>query len=117
MNETMVGATYDNLEVGTLAPLIVHNVACSSDTTIERGMLLAGEYDGSNVTVAHAALPDTVESMLYVAMRDEEEGSTVTSVYVNGVFNRKAIKLDEGLNIRMFEKSMRMQNLQLVEVL
>lgn len=118
MNETMVGANYEVLECGTCAPVIIRNMIVSSDTTVERGMLLAGMWDGFDVTVGAATAADTAGGTdLYIAVRDEPTGSTVTSGYANGVFNRHAIKVGEGLKVEMFEHEMRKQNMILTEVL
>ena len=118
MNETMTGANYEVLECGPCAPVIIRNMLVSSDTTVERGMLLSGLWDGYDVTVSAATGTDTAGGNdLYVAMRDEPAGATVTSAYANGVFNRKAIKVSAGLKVEAFEHELRKQNIILTEVL
>ena len=114
MNETMVGAVYDSL-IGGTAPMIVRNVKVSSDTTIERGALLAGAFDGSDVTVHIATAADATNgNELFIAATDDE-GVTVTTAYASGQFNRSAIKTT--LDVNKFEGEMRRQNIILTEVI
>ena len=115
--ETLVGAVFDSLMGGAHVDSSVRAVKISSDTTVERGMLLAGVYDGSDVTVHIATAADATNgSGLFIAYGDDSN-DTVTVAYDNGLFNRSAIKLSEGLDIGNFELEMRRQGLLLTEVI
>ena len=115
--ETLVGAVFDSLMGGAHVDSSVRAVKMSSDTTVERGMLLAGVYDGSDVTVHIATAADATNgSGLYIAFADDSN-DTVTVAYDNGLFNRSAIKLTAGLDIGNFELEMRRQGLILTEVI
>ena len=115
--ETLVGAVFDSLMGGDHVDSSVRVVKMSSDTTVERGMLLAGVYDGSDVTVHIATAADATNgSGLYIAFADDSN-DTVTVAYDNGLFNRSAIKLSAGLDIGNFEREMRRQGLILTEVI
>ena len=112
MNETVRGAAYDNLLVGE--EYLLRNVRISSDTTVERGALLAGAYDGTGVTVHLATGSDTAGKELFIAAT--ESGSMeVIEAYESGRFNRSAIKTTAPL--RGFELEMRKQGLRLTEVI
>ena len=113
-SETMSGASYDTL-IGGVGVMRLVNVNVSSDTELERGALLAGGWDGTSVTVHLATATDTANCDMYIAASDEAS-VTVTNAYSKGVFNRAAIKVGEGLNVRDFEHNLRLNNILLTEV-
>lgn len=117
MNETMTGACYDSLMGGAEGRYDLNWLKTSSDTTIERGALLAGGYDGSDVTVHLATASDTVDTGLFVAAHTKPAGLEFLTGYSSGVFNRAAIKLGEGLKVEDFELELRRQQIRLTEVL
>lgn len=113
--ETLIGAEYDSLMGGASIDTRVRNVKISSDTTIVRGQLLAGAYDGSDVTVHIATAADATNgNELFIAATDDEE-VTVTTAYSSGEFNRSAILTDEDIN--EFEGELRRQGIMLTEVM
>ena len=114
MNGTIAGASYDSLLGGDDGRLWTINAHVSSDTTIERGALLAGGYDGTSVTVHAATTADTTGSDLYIAAEDAAS-VTVATVYGNGVFNRSAIK--SAFDVGLVEGELRRQNIILTEVI
>ena len=111
MNGTIAGAWYDNLLAGE--DVLTRNVRIASDTTVERGMLLAGKYDGTGTTVHIATAADTVGSELFIAASDASSIEVVT-VYEAGRFNRSAIKTTAPLG--GYELEMRRQGLRMTEV-
>lgn len=113
MNETMVGASYDKLLAGDEG-LLLRNVRIASDTTVERGALLAGTFDGTGTTVHLATTADTVGSELFIAATDSASVEVITA-YESGRFNRSAVKSTVPLS--GFELEMRKQGLRLTEVI
>ena len=114
MNGTIEGASYENLLAGDGGELLTRNVRISSETTVERGMLLAGSYDGTGTTVHLATAADTVGKELFIAASDSASIEVITA-YESGRFNRSAIKTTVPLS--GFELEMRKQGLRLTEVL
>ena len=113
MNETLVGATYDSLLAGSEVATFIRNVKVSSETTVERGALLAGAFDGSDVAVHIATAADATNgNQLYIAATDDASVS-VTSAYTSGWFNRSAIKTT--VDIKAFEGELRRQGIKLTE--
>lgn len=112
MNETLNGVSYDSLVGGTPATRL-RNVKISSDTTIERGALLAGAFDGSDVTVHIATAADATNgNELFIAAEDATSVSVV-SAYTSGEFNRLGIKTTP--DVRAFEGELRRQGIYMRE--
>lgn len=114
MNGTLEGASYDNLLAGDGGELLTRNVRISSDTTVERGALLAGGFDGTGTTVHLATTADSVGAELFIAAADSASIEVIT-VYDSGRFNRRAVKTTAPLGA--FEGEMRRQGLRLTEVI
>lgn len=112
MNGTMEGARYENLLAG--AEYLTRNVRISSETTVERGALLAGTFDGTGTTVHLATAADTVGKELFIAASDSASIEVITA-YEAGRFNRSAIKTTVPLS--SFEPELRRQGIRLTEVL
>ena len=112
MNGTIEGASYDNLLAG--AEVLTRNVRISSDTTVLRGALLAGSYDGTGTTVHLATAADTVGKELFIAASDSASIEVITA-YEAGRFNRSAITTTVPLS--SFEPELRRQGIRLTEVL
>ena len=111
----MNGVRYDSLLGGTEQPTYIRNVKISSDTTVERGTLLAGTFDGSDVKVHVALAADATNGSELFISTEEAAGASVIGAYESGVFNRSAIK--SAGDVRAFEKEMRRQGLWLKEEL
>ena len=115
MSETMEGASYDSLKGSGQGMYRMRWLKIDSGTTIARGALLAGGWDGSGTHVHLATSVDTTGSELFIAAKDVNEKEERVTGYGSGVFNRSAIKLNEGLKLEDFELEMRRQDLLLTE--
>ena len=110
---TMAGATSDSLLGGAEQAVLIRNVKITSDTTVVRGALLAGAYDGTDVTVHLATAADATNgNELFIAANDDASVS-VTSAYTQGRFNRSAIQTT--VDVKKFEGELRRQGIQLTE--
>lgn len=117
MNETMAGVAYDSLRAGLEGMYRVRWLEMDSGTTIERGALLAGGWDGTSVKVHLATESDTTGSELFIAAKDKEENESALTAYSGGTFNRSALKVSEGADIKAFELELRRQGICLTEVI
>lgn len=113
---TMPGASYDSLIGGAEVPIFNRNVQVSSDTTLERGAILAGVGIDSDMTVHLATSADTVGRMLFIAAEDVE-AQTATTVFTSGRFNRTALTTESDTSVADFEAELRRQGIYLTEVI
>ncbi len=114
---TQPGASYDRLIGGAEVVFFNRNVLITSDTTIERGAILAGRGVGSDVTVhAATAMDATMRPELFIAAEDASL-QTDTTVYTSGRFNRSALKVSSDTSVAAFEAEMRRQGIYLTEVI
>lgn len=115
--ETLPGASYDSLIGGAEIPLFNRNVLVSSDTTLERGMLLYGTGLGSDTTVQPVTATNPTWGIPLFIAAEDCSGETRTTVFTNGRFNRSAIKLSEGVQLEPYELEMKSQGLYLTEAI
>ena len=115
--ETLPGAGYDRLIGGAEVPLFNRNVLVSSDTTLERGMLLYGTGVGSDTTVQPVTNANPTWGIPLFIAAEDCAGATRTTVYSNGRFNRSAIKVAEGVELGSYELEMKSQGLYLTEAI
>lgn len=94
-------------------PVSIRNVEVSSDTTIQRGMLLAS---ATTFGVFAPATSSDTSKVLVIAEKDFTADSDlhVTQAYTSGKFNREKIILDG--NIDDFENELRKQNIILTSI-
>ena len=94
-------------------PVSIRNVEVSSDTTIQRGMLLAS---ATTFGVFAPATNSDTSKVLVIAEKDFTADSDlhVTQAYTSGKFNREKIILDG--NIDDFENELRKQNIILTSI-
>jgi len=78
--------------IGGLSEIQINNINVASDTTLQRGDLLAA--DNFQATFKLAAASDTSKAFA-VAFKDFEasKDKTVTQAYVRGTFNREKLKV------------------------
>ena len=118
MNASMTGASYEGLMGGDELSVLTANVMLDSDTAVEPGVLLAGSIDGTTTTVHWATASDaTLVTSLFIAAEESAAGTTthVATAYTRGRFNRGALKLREGVELKAFEAELRRQNIELTE--
>ena len=117
MMETMVGASYDELLAGPEEPTMTAFVRVSSDTTVERGTLLACNWNNNVLYGAEVKAADATNGSHLLVGTGEQESSTVVTAYWDGRFNRNALKLPAGVNLQDFELELRRQNILLTEAI
>lgn len=95
-------------------PVSKRNITVGSDTTVERGMLLAA---GTTFGTFAEATSDTAK-VFVIAAEDftADSDHTVTQAYTSGKFNREKIKLDENLDIDDYEETLRKVNIILTSI-
>ncbi len=96
-------------------PVSIRNIEVSTDTTIQRGMLLAS---ATTFGVFAPATSSDTSKVLVIAENDfvADSDHTVTQAFTSGKFNREKIILDESLNIDDFEVELRRQNIILTSI-
>lgn len=96
-------------------PVSLRNIEVASDTTIQRGMLLASDKMFGTFSLA----TNSETSRVFVVAASgftSTSDSFVTQAYSSGKFNREKIILGENLNLDDFEPELRKQNIHLTSI-
>ncbi len=104
-------ATCDEL-AGGLLPSLIWNVTCASTASLERGDLICAASLGADFSLVSSA-GDASKMMAICAAAND--GSTATTAYVSGEFNREKINAGS-LSISIFEPELRRQGIFLTSI-
>ena len=105
----------DELVGDTWRELIRFNINVASDTTIQRGTLLAADSFEGNFKLVDSTDTGKVFAIALDNFTADSD-STVTQAYTSGVFNKSKVIVGEGVDINALKNELRKQNIHFTDI-